>query len=227
MDNRPTSRVPDNQIRKRAAVVYHDFGSRTAPSLQAVAAYVEPRRNGMHVVRVLGCHVRTHHHQIIIGGARHTTCFKNAAAGRRLCPSCWDPQRPAGVHDTGPHAGHCVRCGAVVDQLLTSLRPYFYYFHDNSQHQTEIISGRSPLTHVADQLKTALLLATTVRETPVLPTLTADGIDCELDTVTVFGCNHHDGLKGVAANVRYNFWSHSRRQAQHEQRTEFLRRRHR
>ena len=214
MSDRPTSRLADDVLFTRAAITYHDFGSPDHPDVQAVVSYVEPQRSGMHVIRLIGCRMQIADDRIMIGGAERCTFFKNAGIGRRACPACWDPHDPARVKERGPSAGVCPRCNRKVDPILSSLRPYFYYFHGDDGGKALSVVGGSALMTLADELKTALL---TIPETDVmrLPILDGGAIKCELDSVTTFPRRKREGLRGSDKIATYDFWSHPMRQLQH------------
>jgi hypothetical protein len=199
-------------------VVYHDFDDTGgAPDVQAVAAYIEPRKSGIDVVRVVGYRMVLHDGQLTIGGAEHGTFFKNAAIGRRSCPCCWDPDDPARIKSRGASVGLCPRCGADVDPLLTALRPYFYYYHfEDGDDSNETISGRSDLVPIADRLKTALL--TEPKLTGLrLPTVTDhNSIELQTDCVMLFPRGQQGGLIGKQGCVAYDFWHHSMRQVRRD-----------
>lgn len=224
---RPTERLPDKVLFKRAAVKYvntRDNRNRRVSfdNFEAAVCYVEPRLSNTHIIRMMLCKARkdTATGAIHIGCDGGSTPFKNAAIGRRSCPICWDKvtdRKTIHIYEHGKLAGTCKNCGKRVDPVLTAVRPYFYYYSTENRLSSPVVVGGSKEVFYANELKEALLFEPD-EECLVLPTPVNDhtllctaGFSKPIVFSTTL-CELQGSDKSNDPAITYDFWNHPSRE---------------
>jgi len=206
-------RISDLLLRKRMAVLYYGLDNPQNRASQevgikdfeAAVCYIEPRKLKPDIIRFVSCKAQVMGEQLHIGGFAGGSAYKDAALGRRTCPDCQDPKVPhAGhVHEHGRLVGTCKDCGKPVDYLLTSVKPYFYYF--DKPGSKLVISHGSREMHLADELKQALLFTTDAGGLQLPKVVGTAGHKLAIPAAMPVVVNKV--LSGTQGQIKYDFWN--------------------